>query len=104
VAAKRKKPVWEKLSISALRRGEIQYDAAYNARDAARIATQRARQGWSVKVTKSGGGSYSNKRLPPAMMTCEPSASHSVHDYGPHRKTFARCTMTPAFKKRVTGR
>ena len=110
MAAKRKKPVWEKLQISSLRRGEVQFDTAYNARDAAKIAAKRARQGWSVKVVKSGGGSYANKRIPPAMMTCEPSVTAAVQSVGYlnktgiHRKPFARCTMTPAFKKRVTGR
>ncbi len=100
----KKKPKWEKLSISCLRRGEVQYETAYNAPEAARKATKRAKAGWSCKITKSGSGSYSDKRKPVAFMTCEPSANPSVHDYGPHRKTFAKCSMTPAFKKRVTRR
>lgn len=93
-----KKPKFEKLQISCLKGGEMQFETAYDARDAAKRATRRAKAGWSCKVN-----TYSAKRTV-TMMTCEPSQRISRHDYGPHRKVFARCTMTKAFKKRAAGR
>ena len=82
-----RKPKFEKLQISCLRRGEMQFETAYDARDAAKRATRRAKAGWSVKVSARG---------PRALMECKPAAKNG--------KAFASCTMTPAFKKRSAGR
>ena len=91
-----KKPKFEKLQVSSLRIGVLEYDTAYDAPTAARIAARRSRAGWSVRVE----GMKSSK----AFMTCEPSQQISRHDVGPHPKTYAKCTMTKAFKKRVQRR
>ena len=90
-----KKQKFEKLWIHAERKGELQSNTAYNARDAARIAAKRARKGWKVKVTSTNG------RTP--FMTCSPSSTKAYWS-DPDVKPHAICTMTPAFKKRVRGR
>lgn len=81
-------PKTEKLQISALRRGEIRFDTKYTAPEAAKSATRFARQGWTVEV-QSG---HRTKRTT-VFMKCVPVVKGS--------KTFAKCSMTPAFKKRI---
>lgn len=94
---KRPKPKFERLTISCLRGGEIQYATKYNARDAAREATKRAKDGWSCKIL-GGAGKRST-----TFMSCEPSARRKYWS-DPKPKAHAICTMTPAFKKRIRGR
>jgi hypothetical protein len=90
-----KKPKFEHLTVNLKRGGELRYETAYNARDAARIATKFARKGWSVEVKPWGG----NARF----MTCEPSARKGYWS-DPDPKAHAICKLTPAFKKRVRGK
>jgi hypothetical protein len=83
---KARKLKFEKLQISGFRRGEIRYDHAYNARDAARKATKLARKGYDVKVRGRG---------PQVRMHCEPTSKRD--------RTYASCTMTPTFKRQIKG-
>lgn len=92
-----KKPKFEKLFVNLQRSGELRYETAYNAKDAARIAAKHARKGWSVKVTSGA------KTRAATFMSCEPSARKAYWS-DPDVKAHAICTMTPAFKKRVRGR
>lgn len=89
----RKRPTFEKLTLTLTKGGGIQFDTKYDAPSAARAATKAARQGWDVKVSKSWVG----KREPKTLMSCKPSARKDV-------KAHAICSMTPAFKKRIRGR
>jgi hypothetical protein len=94
---KKKKPATQKLDISMIRRGVLQYETAYTAPEAARIATKFAKQGWTVDVIRWGGrsahyGDTSNLRRN-VKMTCKP-----VEKRG---KVYAACTMKPDFKKAV---
>jgi hypothetical protein len=89
------KAKFEKLQINLSRGGELRFETAYDAREAARIATKWARKGWAVKVNSMTG------RTP--FMTCEPSARKAYWS-DPDPKAHAICKLTPAFKKRVRGR
>jgi hypothetical protein len=92
-----KKPKFEKLNISALRRGEIRFATAYSAPEAAKIATKMARQGWRVEVQAWGSGHVK--------MKCEPDWKYPNRGRGENRKhDIARCTMKPAFKKQLKRR
>lgn len=89
------KPKFEKLAVNLQRGGELRYETAYNAREAAKIATKWARKGWEVEVKPwSGSAKY---------MTCSPSKKKAYWS-DPDPKAHAVCTLTPAFKKRVRGR
>lgn len=94
--AKAKKPKFEVLSVNMERRGELRYEKAYNAREAAAIATKAAKQGWDVKV-QNWRSLGTNRNV---QMTCTPSAGI------PKTRTrwVARCTTTPGFKKRLKGK
>jgi len=82
-------PKTEKLSVNMSRRGELRYDTAYNAPEAARIATKWAKKGWSVRV--QSWRSLGTKRG--IQMTCEPSLTRG--------KEIAKCEIAPPFKKRL---
>jgi hypothetical protein len=90
-----RKPKFQKYQISAIRRGVMEFDTAYNAPDAARIAAKRARKGWRVKVQNAGSGSFTKTKTY-VYMTCAPHTTGS--------KTVARCTLKPAFKKQIHRR
>ena len=92
MAVKRKKPKFGKLSINSERRGQLMFDTAYNAPDAARIATKRAKQGWKVQVQNWASLGTSRN----IQMRCEPATKRD--------KTVARCTLSSAFKKQIRGR
>ncbi len=99
-----KKPKFEKLALNMRRGGELRFDTAYNAPEAARLAVKHARKGWDVEVTAGGAGTYgASKRKSVAFMSCTPSARKAYWS-DPDGKAHAKCTMTPAFKKRVRGR
>lgn len=91
----KKKPKFEPITINLQRGGELRYESAYNAPEAARIATKWARKGWSVEVKP--------KRGTMKFMTCEPSKKKAYWS-DPDPKAHAICKLTPAFKKRVRGR
>lgn len=99
-----KKPKFEKLSINYYRRGELRYETAYNAREAARKATKMAKQGWEATVQSFG--SLGTKRG--VHMTCGSQtrgwADKRKRDADKMVRPFAKCTMTPAFKKRIKVR
>lgn len=89
-----KRPKFEKLAINMERGLVIRYDSAYNAPEAARIATKAAKDGWRVTI-QSWGSAYKRNIL----MTCGPASSVNKRS---RSKLIASCTMTPAFKKRLT--
>jgi hypothetical protein len=95
-----KKPKFEKLSINMERRGELRYATAYNARDAAKIATKAAKQGWDTTVQSFS--SLGTKRG--IYMECHSSKVSAGRDPGFLAKAVARCKLSPAFKKRLRGR
>jgi hypothetical protein len=86
------KQKFQKLSVNLYRRGELRYETAYNARDAARIATKMAKKGWSVKVQPWNSlGTKRNIR-----MTCEPVTRG--------QKVAAACMIEPSFKRQIKMR
>lgn len=89
-----RRPKTEKLSVNMSRRGELRYETAYTAPEAARIATKYAKQGWRVKV--QSWQSLGTKRG--VQMTCAPTSSTKTS------KTYASCEIAPAFKKRLKTR
>jgi len=94
--AKAKKPKFEKLSINMQRRGELRYEMAYTAREAASKATKAAKQGWDVKV-QNWQSLGTNRNV---QMTCTPSAGIAKT----RTRWVAKCTVMPAFKKRLKGK
>ena len=91
----RKKPKFEALTINLQRGGELRFESAYSAPEAARIATKWARKGWDAQVK--------TKRGTVKLMTCTPS-KRKAYWSDPDPKAHAICKLTPAFKKRVRGR
>jgi len=87
----RKRPKVHKLAVNALRKGEMRYETAYDAPEAARIATRWARAGWKVEI--QNWRSLGTKRH--VYMTCEPAARKG--------KTIALCSIKPSFKKEIRG-
>jgi len=84
----------EKLAVNSERRGQMKFDTAYTATEAARMATKLAKAGWKVTVQLWGHGGTRRGIL----MTCTPAT-------GRRRQTAtAHCTVTPAFKKRIKWR
>ena len=86
------KPKFEKLFLNLQRGGELRFDTAHSAPEAARLGAKYARKGWSVKITSRAG------KTP--FMTCEPSTKRAYWS-DPDPKAHAICKLTPAFKKRV---
>lgn len=93
--AARRKPKTEHLAINLKRGGELRFESAYTAPEAARIATKWARKGWDVEVKPYHGNAK--------FMTCTPS-KRKAYWSDPDPKAHAICKLTPAFKKRVRGR
>lgn len=90
------KPKLEKLSVNLFRRGEVRYEIAYYAHDAAKLATKWARKGWQAEV--QAWGSLGTKRN--VFMSCGPASATKR----PGHREIAACSITPAFKKRITRR
>lgn len=103
----KRKPKLEKLSVNLRKGGELRYETAYDAHAAAKTATKWARKGWRAEV--QAWNSLGTKRN--VFMTCEPGAVPGPLDkYGraprvpDGMRVVASCTITPAFKKRITRR
>lgn len=95
MAARKRKPKFEALTVHLKRGGEIRFESAYDAPEAARLATKWARKGWDAEVkSKTGSAKF---------MTCTPS-KRKAYWSDPDPKAHAICKLTPAFKKRVRGR
>lgn len=91
---KARKVETKRYEVGAERRGVMKFGTAYNAPEAARLATQYARQGYTAEVhTFSGRGFAVGRKT--VHMTCAPQVKGT--------KTVAACVLKPAFKKRVKG-
>lgn len=90
----RKKAKFEKLSVNLYRRGELRFETVYSAAEAARIAAKWTRKGWDATVQP--WESLGTKRN--VFMSCKPFMGKRGN------KVFARCQLTPAFKKRIQRR
>lgn len=95
--AREKRRRWptKKYQISSTQRGAMRFDDAWDAREAARVATRRAREGYKVEVqTYSGTGWVAGRKS--VKMTCEPAVSRTG-------KPITKCQINPAFKKKIRG-
>jgi hypothetical protein len=93
-----RKQKFQSLTISMERGLTSRFADATGARDAARIATKAAREGWNAEVYSFPRSGYNPGRKH-VKMTCQPV--HDVTGHGP--KVKAACTITPAFKKQIKG-
>lgn len=92
----RKRPKTEKLSVNLRKGGELRYETAYDAPEAARIAASWAKKGWAAEV--QAWQSLGTRRN--VYMTCRGSSA-AFKRHGRSDKLFAKCEMKPAFKRRV---
>lgn len=90
----------KKYQITSTRRGTSRFDDAYDARAAARTATKRALEGYRAEVVTFGSGRSARRTV---HMTCEPTIVENTLKPGSDPRAVARCTLKPAFKKRVKG-
>lgn len=89
----------KKYQIASRRGLTSAFDDAFDAREAAKVAVRRARQGYTVEVqTFAGGGFGSRVGRKTVHMTCKP-ADRQVKA----GRVVADCTIKPAFKKRIKG-
>jgi hypothetical protein len=96
--ARRFKQRTQKLAITGNRRGEIRFETAYNARDAARAATAMAKKGYLVDVTAFHSGRLKMRCVP--VKRSGALSPHPLH----YDKPGAHCTVKPPFKKQIKGR
>jgi hypothetical protein len=90
----------KKYQITSTRRGTSRFDDAYDAREAARTATRRAIEGYRAEVVTFGAGARGRRMV---HMTCEPTVVENTLKPGSTPRAVARCSLKPAFKKRVKG-
>jgi hypothetical protein len=86
---------FEKLTLQLRKGGEMRFETAYNAYDAAKAAARWSRKGWDVEVVAASSGH--------GFMTCKPSARKAYWS-DPDVKAHAVCKISPAFKKRIRVR